>query len=473
MSFGTDMKNSKAGKSLLIILVIAFIISSLGGIVFMTNKYNVIVINDKKVNINEFVKILNNEKQRIYLANQDEKQIDFLNSKEFMVVTLHNLLQNELINKEIETHNIAEPDSIVLSKISKEQYFYTNNKFDIEKFHKLLEQYKITEYDFIKMSKNDDNINFLISLINNIKANNYFVDKIFQNENKYKSVSIFSINKKLIKTDKVSIKDEDIKKYYDDNIDSFTIPETRKVDYIELENFTDSDNNKIKELLLTSDSISNIASNINTTTKTLGYINNNDINNLIEKYGQDINNIFSYKINDFSKIIKIDNKLYVFSVVDIKDKKIQTINEVKNNIKETLINDVLNRQYVAKVSNYVEVYSRNGYNNKTLLNKGFTVKNAQISKHNKDYNVDFVKNVLDANIKSVTKVFTDNDSVYFAYIQNEGLINESNDNFIDKESVKYELANSINNSIHKTYIDYLQNIKYKVKLNYKLLDLIR
>ena len=98
-------------------------------------------------------KILNNEKQRIYLANQDEKQIDFLNSKEFMVVTLHNLLQNELINKEIETHNIAEPDSIVLSKISKEQYFYTNNKFDIEKFHKLLEQYKITEYDFIKMSK--------------------------------------------------------------------------------------------------------------------------------------------------------------------------------------------------------------------------------------------------------------------------------------------------------------------------------
>ena len=323
------------------------------------------------------------------------------------------------------------------------------------------------------MSKNDDNINFLISLINNIKANNYFVDKIFQNENKYKSVSIFSINKKLIKTDKVSIKDEDIKKYYDDNIDSFTIPETRKVDYIELENFTDSDNNKIEELLLTSDSISNIASNINTTTKTLGYINNNDINNLIEKYGQDINNIFSYKINDFSKIIKIDNKLYVFSVVDIKDKKIQTTNEVKNNIKETLINDVLNRQYVAKVSNYVEVYSKNGYNNKTLLNKGFTVKNAQISKHNKDYNVDFVKNVLDANIKSVTKMFTDNDSVYFAYIQNEGLINESDDNFIDKESVKYELANSINNSIHKTYIDYLQNIKYKVKLNYKLLDLIR
>ena len=125
MSFGTDMKNSKAGKSLLIILVIAFIISSLGGIVFMTNKYNVIVINDKKVNINEFVKILNNEKQRIYLANQDEKQIDFLNSKEFMVVTLHNLLQNELINKEIETHNIAEPDSIVLSKISKEVKNYS------------------------------------------------------------------------------------------------------------------------------------------------------------------------------------------------------------------------------------------------------------------------------------------------------------------------------------------------------------
>ena len=29
------------------------------------------------------------------------------------------------------------------------------------------------------------------------------------------------------------------------------------------------------------------------------------------------------------------------------------------------------------------------------------------------------------------------------------------------------------NYANKTYIDYLQNIKYKVKLNYKLLDLIR
>ena len=124
MNFAKNIKDGKASKGLLIILIFAFVLSSLSSIIFMTNKYNVIAVNDIKININEFVKILNNEKQRRYALNQTEKEVDFLNSKDFMFIMVSNLLREKIINKEIEFYNIKEPNNVILSKIAKENYFY-------------------------------------------------------------------------------------------------------------------------------------------------------------------------------------------------------------------------------------------------------------------------------------------------------------------------------------------------------------
>ena len=198
MNFAKNIKDGKASKGLLIILIFAFVLSSLSSIIFMTNKYNVIAVDDTKININEFVKILNNEKQRRYALNQTEKEADFLNSKDFMFVMVSNLLREKIINKEIEFYNIKEPNNVILSKIAKENYFYTNNKFDIGKFHKLLEQYGMTEYEYIETIKNSDNISFLISLINNNRTNEFIINKIFNDTNQYKDVSVFAINKNLV-----------------------------------------------------------------------------------------------------------------------------------------------------------------------------------------------------------------------------------------------------------------------------------
>ena len=475
MNFAKNIKDGKASKGLLIILIFAFVLSSLSSIIFMTNKYNVIAVDDTKININEFVKILNNEKQRRYALNQTEKEADFLNSKDFMFVMVSNLLREKIINKEIEFYNIKEPNNVILSKIAKENYFYTNNKFDIGKFHKLLEQYGMTEYEYIETIKNSDNISFLISLINNNRTNEFIINKIFNDTNQYKDVSVFAINKNLVNVQTPLIKNEDIEKYYNENISSFVIPESRKIDYIELENFTNEDETNIQELLLISNNISEIATKINTKTKTFGYVDNVSIFNLVDKYGDEINNIFAYKLNDFSNVKKIDNKLYVFSVVDIKNEKKQTFNEVKSKIKNILINNEKEKQYKEVVSKYIEEFKNKNYISSTLTNKGFKVTNIKITKHenNAKYQQEFINNIIKLQDKGVSDVFVDNNSGYFGYIKNVGIIDQNNDNFIDKDSIKYEIISSVADDIYVKYMQYLQNAKYKVKINYNLLDLIR
>ena len=74
MNFAKNIKDGKASKGLLIILIFAFVLSSLSSIIFMTNKYNVIAVDDTKININEFVKILNILKRVCIGALSDRKE---------------------------------------------------------------------------------------------------------------------------------------------------------------------------------------------------------------------------------------------------------------------------------------------------------------------------------------------------------------------------------------------------------------
>ena len=63
------MKNffdKKYSKYLLLLLAFAFILSSVSGIIFMTNKYNIISVDNKKIGINEFLRMLNSKRQIDY-----------------------------------------------------------------------------------------------------------------------------------------------------------------------------------------------------------------------------------------------------------------------------------------------------------------------------------------------------------------------------------------------------------------------
>ena len=71
------------------------------------------------------------------------------------------------------------------------------------------------------------------------------------------------------------------------------------------------------------------------------------------------------------------------------------------------------------------------------------------------------------------RIIVFDDFVYFAKINSSGFITDKDNGFISKEDIKNNMNIIFGDDIKDAYFDYLGNYKYKVKVNYKLLDLIK
>ncbi len=470
-----DYLKSNFVKFLLGILILAFVLSSISGILFMTNKYNIINIDGNKININEFINVLNNEKQSIYAANQSKETLDLLNSKDFIFLTIEKMVNSDILDLEIKNFKLKKPEKLILDEIVKESYFFTNGKFDFKKFQNMLKDLNISEKQYIETVQSSQSISFLLaSLVDNIVINNNYVDDAFEIANNYKNIDLFRINKNKIKIKLDKIENFEIEDYYNKNIINFMIPEQRKIDYIKIENFKEEDIKKLEDLLLISNNLVEIAKEFKIEIKTYGYVSLNDIDEKNIENISNIKNAFNFSIDDFSNIEKNDNNvLFVFSVTDIKKEYTKNIDESKNEITDLIKEEKINKEYRKIVENYIDEYKKSNFNNKIIIDKGFSIKNLDIYKNNKNFDENFVKEVIYTKDKNITKLYIDNDSLYFGYIKLTKKLDENDKNFINKDIIRGNIYNNINKNIQLEYSKYLKNIKHKVKINYKLLNLIK
>ena len=452
--------NKKYSKYLLLLLAFAFVISSISGIVFMTNKYNIISVDSKKVGINEFIKMLNSKREIDYYSSKNKEDISFLNSKEYMVNFLSSLLYDTILYKSIYDYRLLPSNDVILEKIINEESFKTNGMFDLDRFNNIMAAYNITQQNYIDLMKDQDSQSFLFSIFNNKIDVSNMADIIFNYSNLYKNVVVYKINKNKLNVIKKTFTEKELKEYYDTNIDDFKEKEKRKIDYIVLDK--NIDRNKVEELLLTSFDIKELAKSLGNNIKSLGYLTNEDI-----LKNEDIKDLTKYNINDLSNIkIKQDNYI-IYSVVDIKGGVLKTFEESKEKISL-----ILNEKYIDdECKKIVNSYIKEQKNDRFFINNGFDVENIKITNNYDKYGKDFIDNILSSNTYS--DVFVDDNYVFFAKIKDSGVISKNEDGFVDKENIRYELESSFANDIQNLYINYLNKYKYKVKVNYKLLDLIK
>lgn len=452
--------NKKYSKYLLLLLAFAFVISSISGIVFMTNKYNIISVDSKKVGINEFIKMLNSKREIDYYSSKNKEDISFLNSKEYMVNFLNSLLYDTILYKSIYDYRLLPSNDVILEKIINEESFKTNGMFDLDRFNNIMAAYNITQQNYIDLMKDQDSQSFLFSIFNNKIDVSNMADIIFNYSNLYKNVVVYKINKNKLNVIKKTFAEKELKEYYDTNIDDFKEEEKRKIDYIVLDK--NIDRNKVEELLLTSFDIKELAKSLGNNIKSLGYLTNEDI-----LKNEDIKDLTKYNINDLSNIkIKQDNYI-IYSVVDIKGGVLKTFEESKEKI-----SSILNEEYIDdECKKIVNSYIKEPKNDRFFINNGFDVENIKITNNYDNYGKDFIDNILSSNTYS--DVFVDDNYVFFAKIKDSGIISKNEDGFVDKENIRYELESSFANDIQNLYINYLNKYKYKVKVNYKLLDLIK
>lgn len=460
-------------KYLLGILIFAFIFSSINSMLFMSNKYNIIIGKYKKVNINEFVSILNNEKRSMASLKLTEEQLAQLNSREFMLSTLSRVLYSKLIDMEIENFVIQKPKKLILDDILQEKDFYTDGKFDIIKLERFLKRYNVSEQDYIKIIQESHNKKFLIDTLTElINTNNYSL-KILQSEaNKYKNIEVFSIEKGRLENYSGDVTENEIKHYYNSNINNFIIPEERRLDYIKITNCTEEQISEFQSLRSKGLSIQEIAKEMNLKVDTYGYLKKEDIENN-GKY-KDIPDIFEYSVGKIFAPKKKDGDTYFYCIADSKESRVKSLDEVKKEIKMTIQDKKTEELRLKIVIEIAEEYKKNGFNSEFLTSKNFKSQNKKgITKNSKDYDKDFLASVMKAKKGEVTKVFADDKVLYFAFIRAEGVLTKENKQYIDITEVKKGLSEENNDRLFRYYTNYLRDKKYKLKVNYKLLDLIK
>ncbi|MDR2777239.1 MAG: SurA N-terminal domain-containing protein, partial [Rickettsiales bacterium] len=238
------IRKAKAARSrfLLGVLVTIFILYSLSGILFViSNRYNVIVGEGKKLHINEFFNIWNAEKQSSYNPSMSTREIAYIGSKEFMADVLNRLVDSKLIELEVENFAVRKPDELVLKVISEEKSFHSNGSFDFAKFENFLKQGGLTELDLVEKVRDNENKKFLMDALSSVPLVNETEIEVLQEENNLnRDVKIFSIEQSKLKKGAKEVSEDDVRQYYYRNVQKFTAPETRKIDYIKLTNYRPS-----------------------------------------------------------------------------------------------------------------------------------------------------------------------------------------------------------------------------------------
>lgn len=335
-----DFFKKRFGKVLLFIITVSFILSSIGGVLFFSNKYNVIVVNGEKINYKKFANLLVKERELAY--SNGEVDIDYLMSKEFTMRSLERITNSELLKSYLKDNNIQLKRDFVVQKIVESENFRENGEFSPSKYTEFLKNANLHEEEYIKLMEDYYSSMFLFNVF--AIENNFDVEtlkNIVDRNNAYKVVNLYEVDKKNLKSEDIAVSDEEVKKYYNANIVRFTHEEERKVDFVKID-ITKSDR-EVSEKEISDYYNSNLNKYKIPETYNIYYLESNDkdsLNKIVKSKNKkellaSVKTNLNKSENEITiKDLPIDVLSYIFGKENVESVKLNTFSSVveKNNI---------------------------------------------------------------------------------------------------------------------------------------------
>ena len=363
-----SLVSSIFGKILLAIMVLSFALWGVGDILTSGNSKLAAKVGNEKITLDEFyfkfqesVSIYNNENQKN------------LNLKEATDLQLHNILINDLVFEKMIT-NYAKDNNFYISNNSLKlvitdlpQFKNKEENFSEIKYRNYILNNFQNEEAFLKNIEGAILQGLIFESLNTSNfMNDKIVDLLFRYEGEKRSINYITLNPESISIDKnlqqleqfyennslnylvdekifidyinidlntyknfQSISDNSIFDYYNNNIDSYTKDEIRKIVFvrfkdknesisffnewqsnIDIEEYANQSNVKFNELQISP-----------------GQNFNDEINNVI----------FNLEVNEISQPIEFDEiGYYIFKVIEIEEEAITPIKDVYEEIKDIL-----------------------------------------------------------------------------------------------------------------------------------------
>ena len=190
--------------------------------------------NNNKVTFADFSNYYNNVvsdfKSRVNM--NDPSVTEFLESYEFKVSVLNQLLNDRILYQIATDSNFKSSALLVDEYLKNIPGFITENNFDQNKYKRFLALRKVSDEQFRNSISVEITTNQYKEFLKNLLLTSNIDIKEYNNV-KYvkKNIKYFDILKSEVRNS-IEVTNDDIKNYYEENINQFSIPEKIKVEYI-------------------------------------------------------------------------------------------------------------------------------------------------------------------------------------------------------------------------------------------------
>ena len=244
-SFRSNMKGVALGITILIAVVFIF---SGTGTVFLANSSNGAVASVGETEISEFdlLRSISNQKQQILEQNPD-LDTSLISDDMLRPAALERLIRREVLVQTAQKNGLSMSESSINSEILNVEGFKTDGKFDQDRYKFVLQNQGYTHASFKQMLNNDLVVQQLISGVSETafvtEFENQSLASISEQSRTYYYLTI-PVNKY---SSEVSVSDNEISDFYQNNPNDFMTEEQLKIDYIELKPEMLADKNAISE----------------------------------------------------------------------------------------------------------------------------------------------------------------------------------------------------------------------------------
>lgn len=232
-----SIRDRAQGVGAWIIVILISIPFALWGIheyVQPTNEEMVAKVNDVKITRNEFER--NVRQQQAYFRNMLQGQnidISFF-EKQIRRSTLENMIEQEVLIQIAEEHGLRIADQSLAASIHKIPAFQENGQFSPEQYQRLMKMQGMSPLYFENQMRRD----LLTTQIRQgIQRSTLVPDNLkkqFEKLNQQQRLLSYLIIPKNEFREKITLTDEEIGQYYDENLRFYQTPEQVSVEYVEL-----------------------------------------------------------------------------------------------------------------------------------------------------------------------------------------------------------------------------------------------
>ena len=447
--FGISLFFFKGGSRYSNIFNSDTVIASVSGTPISNTKFN----RTLRMNINNFNQMIGKE-----------LSIDEIKAYQLHLLSVRALINDAVFENEYDKINLKIDETIIAKKTKERipQLYDKNNQLNEVYLNSFLKQQQLKIEDIVQIINFETRDEYINNAFFKIDYPQYFTNKIYNYNNHERDISFFELPIEDVNIDEIikeysSDKKIELKKFYDENINQYMSEEKRNIKYLvinredfislftptksEIEEYYNSNKNLFYEnekrnfiqfnfkSIVEAEDFKNKIKYFNTK-ETLEYANKNNIrynefkelnkNEMLEEISL---SLFNLEINEQSNIIETSIAKHIIILQDIILAKQLILQEVENNIKNT-INSIETNNYFIEINNQISEEIIKG---KTIeeISKNYNIKIKTINDVTQDYNnynsnqkaffTNLISSAFTSNKDFVSDVISVNDELSFIF----------------------------------------------------------